>query len=270
MDWIRKPAVAGSFYPSDPSKLNQCLDDFLKSSDEAHRRHAPRAIIAPHAGYLYSGKFAGLVYQRLLSVDKAIVLCPNHSGLGPKVSVWSEGHWDTPLGSVSIDKKMAESFLKRDPEAKKDQEAHRYEHAIEVHLPFLQRLNPKIEILPIVLGPLRWEACEAVAKAVIETAKDSGALIIASTDMSHYISRAEAQQKDALALAQIERVSGEDLYRVVVQNAISMCGFIPTACTLRALASQGAHTAKLIAYGDSGEVTRDTQSVVAYASAEIL
>jgi MEMO1 family protein len=260
--WTRPAAVAGRFYPGEPAKLRAALEKFCEPAPELR---TPFALIAPHAGYVYSGKFAGEAYRRTEVPDEVIVLCPNHTGRGARVSVWAEGEWETPLGAVAVAADRTKRLLAALSFAKADREAHRFEHAIEVHLPFLLHRNPKVTIVPVVLGGLGWPQIKEVGGALAEVSE--GALVIASTDMSHYISAQEAKRLDEKALLEIDRLNGEGLYQTVVDHDISMCGFIPTAAVLAAARQKGVRHSERLAYGTSGEVTGDLQSVVAYASA---
>lgn len=265
---VREPAVAGTFYPKDPEQLRRSVSECLGEPGPAS---PALAVIAPHAGYVYSGRFAGSAYRALEVPDRVVALCPNHTGLGARVSVWARGEWVTPLGRVPVDEALAGAILE---EAKglatEDTVAHLREHAIEVHLPFLLERNPRVRIAPIVVGPLSLDGCRRLGEAIARAVERAGAgrpLLLASTDMSHYIPAAEAQEKDALALDRIARLDPEGLYEVVSENEISMCGFLPTTCVLFASQKLGAQHAKIVAYGHSGEVTKDHDSVVAYASA---
>lgn len=265
---LREPAVAGSFYPSDANKLSALLSQFL--TPVTHAKSAT-AIMVPHAGYIYSGKFAGEVYSRVKIPDSVVILSPNHTGAGKRISVDTDEEWQTPFGKVSVDTDLAEKILTHCFGAVSDKVAHRQEHAIEVHLPFLQKLNPKAQIVPIVLGPLNRDACHilgsGLAKAIQESKKE--VLIIASTDMSHYISSQEAEKVDKLALHCIEKLDPAALYQTVVDYDISMCGFIPTTVTLEAARILGATQSEVVAYGNSGEASGNFRRVVAYASAII-
>ena len=262
--WVREAAVAGRFYSANPTSLRNDLEGFFRGA-------APEpptvAIMAPHAGYVYSGRIAGQVYRRLKAPQRAIILAPNHTGHGKRISVWSRGTWRTPLGDVPVDREGAEWLLARLEQPSGDREAHRYEHAAEVHVPFLQFLNPQVEIIPVVLSALSPETCRRVGEAVAALVKQRPALIVASTDMSHYIPARVAKALDKLALDRVEAVDGPALYDVVQRENISMCGYVPTTCTLEALREMGISSGELVAYGHSGEVTGDNESVVGYASA---
>jgi AmmeMemoRadiSam system protein B len=269
-NWIRKTAVAGHFYPSDPEALKAMLASFCSEGQKSEIKKSPWGIMAPHAGFIYSGKIAGDVYGRLEMPDKVIILSPNHTGHGPKISVWTEGEWETPLGRVPVEKSLAQSFIGHCNDAKADTDAHQYEHSIEVHLPFLVWLNSKVQILPITLGALTWRICASLGESLAKTVgdfPDEKILVIASSDMSHYIPADEAKKQDTLALVQVEQVSGEGLYRAVVEKEISMCGFIPTAVMLHAAGYQSEIQGEILSYGNSGQRTGDHESVVGYASA---
>lgn len=264
-DWIREPAVAGRFYTADPDALKADLDRLCPKSTSTDR---PWGVMAPHAGYLYSGKVAGAVYSRCDVPDEVVVLCPNHTGRGSKVSVWAEGVWRTPIGDVPVASARARRFLEALPDAKADRDAHAREHAIEVHVPFLRHRNPNVSIVPIVLGGLRWEECKRVAEAI--TRVSEGALVVASTDMSHFIPAETARRLDELALREVDALNGNGLYDTVVRNDISMCGFIPTSCVIEAARLSGVKRSERSGYAHSGEVTGDASDVVAYAGAWFL
>jgi len=261
--WIREPAVAGTFYSANPTTLLRELEGYFQNREPDP---ATVAVMAPHAGYKYSGRIAAEVYRRLTPPKRAIILAPNHTGHGKRVSVWPRGAWRTPLGEAKIDEESAAWLLEKLGDSG-DREAHRFEHAAEVHVPFLQFLNPNVEILPIVLSTLSPEYCQQLGIWLAELVRDRPSLLIASTDMSHFISADEAKRLDTLALDRVREVDGAGLYKVVRQNSISMCGFVPTTCVLDALPDLCATRAELLAYGHSGEVTGEDDSVVGYAAA---
>lgn len=269
MDWRRPTAVAGTFYPRDENVLRDQLATFCGRNTSPEKA---TAIIAPHAGYVYSGEIAGSVYGRVQIPDCVVILCPNHSGLGPRVSLWTEGSWETPFGDVPIDLELAQALLTEFKETEGDQEAHLYEHAIEVHLPFLKWLNPNVRIVPIVLGALHLSRCQSMGDAIARVISrwEEPVLILASTDMSHYVSSEEASRKDASALKAIESVDPAQLYAAVVENEISMCGFVPTTVALQACRALGKSKGEVLRYGDSSLRSGDKSRVVAYASAQIL
>jgi len=275
----REPAVAGRFYPADRSVLAAQVDSFLASPADGwagdaggglQRQAAPGpalpalGLLAPHAGYVYSGGIAGATYARVMVPDRAIVLCPNHTGRGEAVSLWPGGAWRTPLGRVPVDAAMTADLLSSGA-VTPDVEAHRLEHALEVQLPFLQARNPGVAISALCLGPLSWAACRDLGLAVAGAAQRHGALVVASSDMSHYLPASEARQKDARALERILALDPQGLHEVVRRERISMCGFVPATVMLVAALQRGAREAQLVRYGHSGEASGDDSSVVGYA-----
>ncbi|MGB8929778.1 MAG: AmmeMemoRadiSam system protein B [Anaeromyxobacteraceae bacterium] len=262
---LREPAVAGRFYPGNPSRLAAELDGFLQPAAEPG---SAKGLVAPHAGYMYSGAVAGDVYRRVEIPPRVVILGPNHTGLGAPASLWPGGSWRTPLGDVPIDAALTEA-LARAPGVELDDEAHLHEHSLEVQVPFLQRRQPALSLAAICLGPLSWKACEALGKALGAAATAAGALIVASSDMSHYIPAAEAREKDQLAIDRILALDPAGLYEVVRREQLSMCGFIPATVMLVAAREMGATRGELVRYGHSGEVTGDDTQVVGYAAIRV-
>jgi AmmeMemoRadiSam system protein B len=263
---IRRPAVAGRFYPSDPQTLRRDLQSYLAGAPIDAL--SVIGLVAPHAGYVYSGAIAGEAYRRIRIPSRVIVLSPNHTGMGDPIAVTSCESWSTPLGDTRVDKELGRRFLELCPLASLDDLAHSREHAAEVHLPFLHFLQPHATVLPVVLGGLSYEECrrtgEAVAQLVRET-KEERPLIVASSDMNHYESAETARRKDGLALDCIRALDGGGLYESVQSNDISMCGVLPVTILLTAARVLGAKSAEVVRYGNSGDVNGDYESVVGYA-----
>jgi len=259
---IRRPAVAGTFYDADPSRLESTVRRFLEPGSE----RKSIGVIVPHAGYLYSGAVAGAVYSRLEVPDSCIILSPNHTGLGVEAAVMREGAWETPLGTMAIDTEKASSLLEKGQPFQEDDTAHRHEHSIEVQLPFLQVLGVK-HFVPVTLMGVSFEACAEMGKGLAEVVRESDqpVLVIASSDMTHYESRKAAAEKDRLALERIEALDPAGLYETVLKKRITMCGFIPATIMLIAAKALGATQAEVVRYATSGDVTGDDEQVVGYA-----
>jgi AmmeMemoRadiSam system protein B len=259
----REPAVAGRFYDDDPRALAREVDGFLSA------RSAPAAakgVVVPHAGYVYSGAIAGSVYARVAVPARVVVLGPNHTGLGRPLALWpAGGAWRTPLGSVPVSGELTEA-LAAAPGVELDRAAHLREHSLEVQLPFLQRARADVEIAALCLGALDARECERVGRAVAAAARASGALVVASSDMSHYIPAAVALEKDGLAIDRIVALDPVGLHATVRRERISMCGVIPATVMLFAARELGATRAELVRYGSSGDVSGDMQHVVGYAA----
>jgi len=265
----RKAAVAGAFYPASPRELRRQLEEYI---DPAADRVAAKAVVSPHAGYMYSGPVAGAVFSSVVIPDRVVVLAPGHRPIRPVFALMDEGTWETPLGPVPVDAGLAAAVLKRAPQAVADPSAHDREHSLEVQLPFLQFLNPAISIVPIAVSYLAtYSQLEALGRAVAESIRESGrdVLIVASTDMSHYLSRREAEARDALAIRAMLDLDPRGLFDVVKSEDISMCGFQPTAAALVAAKELGATRAELVRYGTSGDRTGDDREVVGYAGLRI-
>ncbi|HET9407258.1 MAG TPA: AmmeMemoRadiSam system protein B [Candidatus Sulfotelmatobacter sp.] len=261
---VRRPAVAGRFYPGHSDDLREEARSYLIPSAEPV--HAV-GCIAPHAGYVYSGHVAGAVFARLQIPECCIVMCPNHTGMGHPLAMMSEGAWQTPLGEVPIDADLAGALRRRFPALEEDSAAHRAEHAVEVELPFLQLRQPKLKFVPIAIGTRRLDVLEelgnALADVIAERKED--VLIVASSDMNHYESDAVTRVKDHRAIERILSLDPRGLHDVVTQQEVSMCGFGPSVAMLTAAKKLGAKSAELVKYATSGDVSGDREMVVGYA-----
>jgi AmmeMemoRadiSam system protein B len=278
---VRPPAVAGSFYTASPAALREEVARYCVPEGP------PRptlAVLSPHAGLKYSGPVAGAVYARLTPPQTVILVGPNHSGLGPAISVYPEGAWQMPGGDVPVDDRLARDLLDRCPAAKSDTLAHRFEHCLEVQLPFLQYLAaaggaagegagtaPSLQIVPVVLGTTRREICQelgyCLAELIVERGKSETGrpLLVVTTDMTHYESDDVIRRKDRFAIEAIRRGDPEGLEREVHARGITMCGLGPTLTLLHAAPRLGATAISLARYATSAEVSGDYQRVVGYA-----
>ena len=263
---IRLPAVAGRFYPDDPSRLCAAVDSFLANGGEEKKIRA-RACLVPHAGYIYSGNVAGEVYRRIEIPARVILIGPRHFPGGAPLAILSNGAWQTPLGMAPIDHLLAEKMVRAFPLLQEDAVAHSAEHSLEVQLPFLQRLSPSFEFVPIVIGPAQWELIEPLGHALagVIAAEREPVLLIASSDMNHYESDAVTRVKDRKAIDQILALDPQGLFDTVRDEEISMCGYAAAVAVLIAARELGATQAELVRYANSGEVNGDMQEVVGYA-----
>jgi AmmeMemoRadiSam system protein B len=232
---------------------------------EAPEKLPAKAVLVPHAGLVYSGRTACAVYKRVNIPERVILLGPNHTGFGPDVSVYRDGSWETPLGEVRVDRELVEEIL-RHPIADADKSAHLYEHSLEVQLPFLIRYaSASFSITPIVMKFLNYDRAQSFGVFLGNLLRDKRALIVISSDMSHYVTARRAEEKDRILISSMERLLSEELYFKRIQYNISMCGFIPAVVGIEAVRVMGAQTGVLIDYSHSGEVTGDEENVVAYA-----
>ena len=258
----REPAVAGRFYEGDPRALAREVRAFLEAEGE---RIPALGVVAPHAGYVYSGAIAGAVYARVRVPARVIVLGPNHTGLGRPAALWpAGGGWRTPLGTVPVSRPLTDA-LAACPLVEVDLAAHTREHSLEVQVPFLAIARPDVELAALCLGPLDVEECAEVGRTVAAAAREHGALVVASSDMSHYIPAAKARARDQLAIDRILALDPEGLHRTVRREGITMCGVVPATVMLFAARELGATRAELVRYGSSGDVTGDERQVVGYA-----
>lgn len=275
---VRRPAVAGMFYPGTKAAL-------LRSIEEAFKRvgiqsiprpvsEGPRKIVGllcPHAGYMYSGHVAASAYAEVAEdgiPQTFVVIGPNHTGLGAPISVFEAGSWETPLGLVHIDEELAGAILDACPLAESDQVGHMAEHSVEVQFPFLQAIYGEVRMVPVVMLNQTMSASRELGMAIAKACKALGrdCVIIASSDLTHYEPAEVAERKDRSALDAILRLDEESLYKAISTMSISMCGYGPTAAMLIAAKALGARTAQLIKYSHSGETTGDYSAVVGYGA----
>jgi hypothetical protein len=262
---VRPPAVAGRFYPRQPDALARDLALYLESRREERTRAL--GCVVPHAGYMYSGHVAGAVYARLELPARYIVLCPNHTGMGHPLAMYSDGAWATPLGEASVDTVLAAVLKSRFKLLEDDDEAHRAEHSLEVQLPFLQRLRPGFTFVPICVGTANYEVLATLGETIAAAIADQHepVLIIASSDMNHYEGDAVTRVKDRKAIDRVLALDPRGLYEVVHREDISMCGYAPTVAMLTAALRLGAKSATLVKYATSGDISGDRDAVVGYA-----
>ena len=270
---IRPPAVAGRFYPADARELQSEIEIFTRAPEMEAPETKIRALgcVVPHAGYVYSGGVAGSVFRKLQLPARYVILCPNHTGRGEPLAIMSQGAWHTPLGDAQVDEDLADALKARFPLLTEDEAAHRFEHALEVQLPFLQVLHPEFRFVPITVGTGQFEVLSALGTVIATVVKESGesVLVIASSDMNHYESDSVTRVKDRRAIDQILALNPRGLFDVVREGNISMCGYGPTVAMLTAALKLGASKAELIGYATSGDVSGDRDMVVGYAGIAI-
>ena len=261
---VRRPAVAGQFYPSDAATLRRDVQRYLAAGGPPM---AALGCIVPHAGYMYSGEVAGAVFARILPPRRVLLLCPNHTGAGAPLALMNAGAWKTPIGIVPIDAALAAALQQRFPLLQNDRRAHRAEHAAEVELPFLQELQPDLIFVPIALGTRRLDVLTALGEAIADVlaAESRPVLLVASSDMNHYESDAITRVKDHHAIARILELDPEGLHATVMEHDISMCGMGPAVAMLTAAKHLGATCADLVQYATSADVSGDVERVVGYA-----
>ncbi len=266
---MRTPCVADQFYPGSKQLLRQQVESMLPPGLAGAQADA-YGVVAPHAGYIYSGPLAGQTLGSVRIPERVVILGPSHRGIRVPLAL-SNQTWDMVLGQVPIDRELSEALLEDRELFFVDDSTHEFEHCLEVQVPFLQVLQPRLRITPIIVSHVPYDICEAAAQTLAEAIDKCGSrvLIVASSDMNHYESRKDSTKKDALALDAIESFDPRRLYETVHRNRISMCGVIPVVITLLAARRLGATRTELIGYTDSGYVSGDTHQVVGYAGVVI-
>ena len=260
----RTPAVAGQFYQGAASKLTQQVRQYINTG--AVKEHAI-GILSPHAGLIYSGSVAGEVYSAIEFPKTFVLIGPNHTGLGAKISMMASGEWEIPTGVFSIDGKLSRRIAANTPIISEDAQAHTFEHSLEVQLPFIAYFSTEPKIVPITVMSASLEECRLLGEGIAKSIKEVNysVVIVASSDMSHYVPEDVARQKDKKAIEMIKSINPEGLYTVVSRERISMCGYLPATVMLFAAKALGAIEARLVKYSTSGEVSGDYDQVVGYA-----
>jgi len=260
----REPSVAGQFYYAQASRLTEQVEACIESQA---KKEEVLGVVSPHAGLVYSGHVAGKVFSSTVIPQTFILLGPNHTGLGSKISLMDSGEWEIPTGTFSIDNKLSHKIAAGCPLVTKDSSAHLFEHSLEVQLPFIAYFSKTVKIVPIVMLSATVEDCQTVGMAIADAVKAMhyAVVVVASSDMSHYVSDEIARKKDKLAIDRMLSLDPEDLYEIVLTERISMCGFIPVVTMLFAAKALGAQSAKLLKYATSGEISGDYDHVVGYA-----
>lgn len=278
---IRDPAVAGTFYPERAAELRSVVTRCLAAA--IRPREAARLLLAPHAGLIYSGAIAGAGYGCVEIPPLIVVLAPNHHGIGAPLALPRRGAWRTPLGELAIDEAATAAIAARGARAsprvdfRDDWRAHARDHALEVQLPFVQVAceargvaSPRLVTLSCGTHDVARlvAAGEAIAAGLADLGRTRPAdvLLVVSSDMSHYIPADEARALDLPVLDLVRRCLPEALHAEVMGRGIGMCGIAPAVTGLAAARALGFGEGELLAYGSSGDVTREWGKVVAYAS----
>ncbi len=278
MPKVRRPSQAGTFYAGNARSLREQIEAcFLHTFGPGKipeiNHAAPRRIIGlicPHAGYMFSGHVASHAYYELAldgKPDIVILLGPNHTGYGSALATMKEGIWQTPLGDVEVDGEFADRIACKSHIVDIDDSAHRYEHSIEVQLPFLQYLyDSDFKIVPICFSMQDLSSAREVGEAVAEVLEGQNGVIIASSDMTHYEPQEEALRKDKELLEAVEALDESKIYSVIQAERITACGYGPIAALVTAAKILETKEVKLLSYKTSGDVTGDYSSVVGYAA----
>lgn len=264
---VRKAAVAGSWYPGSAPALSSALDRHLSETRDVEGDLV--ALIAPHAGLMYSGPVAAHAYRLLRSrtFDVAVLVGPSHFVAFEGVAIHTGDGFETPLGVAAIDSSCAEALLKFGPVVHEDPAAHAREHSLEMQLPFVQHLAPGLPIVPLLMGHQTDATARTLADALAAALHRRHALIVASTDLSHYYDAGTAATLDRVVIECVERFDADALQSALDRRPDHACGGGPTVAVMRAARALGASDAIVLRYADSGDVSGDKSAVVGYLSA---
>ncbi|MFB5619853.1 MAG: MEMO1 family protein [Nitrosopumilus sp.] len=271
---IRKPVVAGQFYPEREEDLKRvikhCIDhEYGPGNNPKTSNDKIYGIICPHAGYVYSGPTACHSYKAISSQNPelAIIIGPNHFGVGKDAATMIDSQWQTPLGMVSIDSESAKQVAEISEFIEIDEYSHSQDHSLEVQIPMLQEmLSNEFQILPIILRAQDMKTVMDVGNAVYEIAKRKNAIIVASSDFTHYEENSFAHQQDKALIEPILEMDVERFYQVLYERRVTACGYGAMASAMIACKKMGATKGELLSYATSGDVSGDTESVVGYGA----
>ncbi|MBF8301879.1 MAG: hypothetical protein HW396_160 [Candidatus Dadabacteria bacterium] len=263
----RKPAVAGKFYEGNAEELIKELSLLVKPLPDVEKKKILGGI-SPHAGYIYSGHVAGELYSRIQIPQRIVILSPNHTGYGARISIFPDGYWETPLGNVKVDSELCTLIQSRYKSIVRETDAHLFEHSLEVQLPFIQHLKSDFQIAPITLMHLTFKECEILGRAISDSIREMGeeVLIIASSDLNHYEDQKVTEKKDMMAIGKVLSLDPKGLLDVTSRYGISMCGVIPTTVMLILCLELGAKKAELLKHATSGDISGDYNHVVGYGA----
>ncbi|MEE9441919.1 MAG: AmmeMemoRadiSam system protein B [candidate division Zixibacteria bacterium] len=273
---VRRPMVAGMFYPSNPVELSKQLAGFFSKAPKKQFGEHIKAVIAPHAGYMYSGQLAADAYKQIEGeeYDVVVVVAPHH-GFFKGVSVYSGGAYQTPLGVIEIDSELSSEISERHPDVYASTVGHvgsggQGEHSLEVQLPFLQTVLGKFKLVAMVMGDQEESTIRATTEVLSASLKDKNALMVASTDMSHFYPVKEANRLDKNFEEALKSFDTNKIIRTVTSGKAEACGYGPVAAVVEAQRRIGGKSVEIISYGTSGEMSGDFSEVVGYLSAVIL
>lgn len=265
---LRRAAVAGSWYPANPEALARAVDGYLAAVDRSPVGE-PIAIISPHAGLMYSGPIAAHAYSLLRGreIDVAVLVGPSHYVGFDGVAIYERGAFETPFGPIPVDEHCASALALASRLVRAHPAAHVREHSLEMQLPFLKRVLPHVSIVPLVMGHQRRETAYELGDAIAAVVKGRRAVIVASTDLSHYQSAETAEKLDAKVVQHVLGFDPDGLMSLLETNPEHACGGGPTVSVMRAARALGANDARVLRYGDSGDISGDTDAVVGYLAA---
>ena len=266
---LKLPNVAGGFYTDDPIALSRQIDEFISLANVPEVHHNVQVAIAPHAGYIYSGSIAAHTFKAIAQNQYSIIiiLAPSHYYPFDGASIWPKGAFKTPLGVVPVDQDFAKALLNETPVVKELPEVFNQEHALEVELPFVQKIFPKAKIVPLLLGQPDFKNCEQLAVALNKLIGNrEDILVLVSSDMSHYHPYDNANKEDAGTLEAIRHEDVEAFWNGNISRTMEMCGFVPVTVGMMVAKLRGLSSAQVLKYANSGDTAGDKAKVVGYGA----
>jgi AmmeMemoRadiSam system protein B len=272
MDTVRRSAIAGSWYPGTAAAIAAEVEKYLDAARAPDVRGELRGLISPHAGLRYSGPVAAFGYSLLRNPRPRTVVMvgPSHRTAFEGSVVFARGAFETPLGRAGVDTDLADALVAVSPEVRADARPHQLEHSLEMQLPFLQLLVPDLHIVPVLMGTQSREEVDVLAGALGEVLVGRDALLVASSDLSHYLSRVNARDLDSTVVSDVADFAPERLMDRLERRRNHACGGGPMVAVMKAARSLGADASAVLRYADSGDAgEHDTSRVVGYLSAAL-
>jgi hypothetical protein len=268
MNYVRPAQVAGHFYASNPDKLRKDIGLLLDVTRPEHKIEKIFGIVAPHAGYVYSGKTAAHAYNHLVGqkYKRVVIISPSHSEYFPGISIFEGDAYETPLGILKVDREFCEKLLTDNGVIFKGYEGHRREHALEVQLPFLQSVLKDFKIVPVVMGDQSKRNVDTLAKKLAEVSDDE-TLIVASSDLSHFYTKSQADKLDSVVEKRVRELDFESLQMDLETHVCEACGGGPIVVLMKTADIKNIKHAIVLHRSDSGDITGDNSEVVGYLSA---
>ncbi|MEJ2724105.1 MAG: AmmeMemoRadiSam system protein B [Deltaproteobacteria bacterium] len=270
---VRRAVLAGTWYPANRDSLSRLIEGYLSNAHADIPEGELQAIIVPHAGYPYSGQVAAYAYRLLQNIPfkRVVLIGPSHRVPFRGISVNLQAGYETPLGTVPVDRAFAEKIIQAGGHIRWLPQAHAREHCLEIQIPFLQTVLHDFQIVPILMGQQDFETCRSLAQNLIQLLGDAeGTLFLASTDLSHFHSYDQARTLDKAFIEHVRAFDPEALARAVAAGSCEACGAGAAVATMLAARKAGADRSAVLYYANSGDVTGDRRQVVGYVSAALL
>jgi MEMO1 family protein len=269
---VRAPAVAGMFYERSPAALRKDIDEMLNRVQLPKVEGTVRALVSPHAGYVYSGFTAAHAFKLLegRKYDCVIAVGPSHQEYFDGISIYSGDAYETPLGNVPINHEVRSELLQGEKSIIASVAGHRAEHSLEVQLPFLQRVLKEFSVVPIIMGDQRRQLCEQLSVALLRVMTNKNVLLVASSDLSHFHPYGEAVLLDTRVIQAVERFNPDVFIDELEEKSFEACGGGPIAVAMKTAQQSGANRVKVLHYCNSGDITGDKSGVVGYLAAAFM